>query len=97
MKNPNNYQYQLGMWDRVPANPYLRPAVVPRSPTKHDYYSGIMMPGTFAYKPCDLAYYQTQTQSFILPNTFDTNIRPVKVFVGQAPVRGVITGVKSGR
>jgi len=97
VKNPNDYQYRLGMYDRVGVQPRLQPSVIPQSPVKHDYWSGIIMPGTFQFLPCYLDYYQTQTQVFTAPFAFPPSVNPTRVFVGQAPVRGVYTGVQNGR
>ena len=93
------YQYALGEFARLLVKPRLEPLVVPRSPTRHDYYSGIPMPEQYGQPQGNtmLAYLQSPTQISSQPNIAPPSIYSTKVFVGVAPVRGVYTGVKNGR
>lgn len=92
----DNFQRIIESYSSIPTKPYLQPLAVPKAP-RFWYWSGILMQGVIPYGMSQVAYWSAPREPWSVqkPLVAPVNINhSTAIFSGQAPTRGIYTGVK---
>ena len=91
---PQLYQ-RLGTYAPIMRKPRLEPAVVPQAPRSYAW-RGIITAGMIPYGHTMVEFYYAPKPQFSArgQGSAYTQYQTNRVFVGEAPTRGVYTGVK---